>query len=293
MLDAPATVTATLTPGLPVDKLVLGKPAGEVAALLPRVFNLCRAAQGAAAALALGQEMPSEDRRGEILRDHLMKLCISFPGHLDLAPLPLPEGWQIGGAALVRALTGHEHIANASGFERLLSDTPVGAVLRAIEARFAPNEAATDVLDAPSDTALFAPIPLPLENSVAGRQAEHPAMRAIETTYGRGPFWRASARLFDLIDAAHDRLPRPRLAAPGRAVVMAARGTYAVAADLDGMDNIATFQRITPTDHLMAPGGIMQQTFTRLAPKNHSAAKLILDILDPCSPVELKEASHA
>lgn len=293
MLDAPTTLTATRTPGLPVDKLVLGKPAGEVAALLPRVFNLCRAAQGAAAALALGQEMPDEDTRGEILRDHLMKLCITLPKHLDRAPLPLPEGWQAGGAGLVSALIGADSIESAADFERVLSDTPVGAVLGRIEARFAPNEAATDVLDPANDNALFAPIPLALENSVAGRQAGHPAMRAIETAYGRGPFWRAAARLFDLIDAANGHLPAPRLAAPGRAVVMAARGSYAVAADLDGMENIATFQRITPTDHLMATGGIMEQTLSRLAPKNHSAAALILDILDPCSPVDLKEESHA
>ncbi len=58
-------VTAGLTvkhqpvaaPPLPIARLVASKPVEEVAALLPRVYNLCPAAQGCAARLALGLEL--------------------------------------------------------------------------------------------------------------------------------------------------------------------------------------------------------------------------------------------
>lgn len=293
MPDRGAHITATLAPRVPVNRLILGKPAPEVAVLLPRVFNLCRAAQSMAATLALGLPAAPQTIKTEIIRDHLMKLCIAWPRLVGADRVPLPQGWQSGDMTAVLALTGPYDVNQISGFEALLEAAPIGRTLAGIRDRFAPFEAAVEMLPMPNDASLFAARPAALENSVAARHAAHPVMVHIEDMFGRGPFWRASARLFDLMGAAEGRLPAPRLAAPGRAAVPAARGTYGVAADVDGFGNVATIQRITPTDHLMAPGGIMDQSLMRLGAENHGAAPLLLDILDPCSPVEIKEVVHA
>ena len=63
--------TLTAAAPLPVEALVLGRPVAEAAELLPRLFNLCRMAQGLAAKLALG--LPAtEDPGTEIIRDHVL-----------------------------------------------------------------------------------------------------------------------------------------------------------------------------------------------------------------------------
>ncbi|MBT25313.1 MAG: hydrogenase expression/formation protein HupK, partial [Rhodobacteraceae bacterium] len=59
MLDRPDHTRLIARPAkvLPVAQLVRGKRIEEVADLLPRLFNLCRAAQRAAVRAALGLEV--------------------------------------------------------------------------------------------------------------------------------------------------------------------------------------------------------------------------------------------
>ena len=81
-------------PDLPVASLLIGKPVEEAAQLLPRLFNLCSGAQGMALRLALGLPAPdAATLRREILRDHLLKLCVVWPGLLGLPTTPLPPDW--------------------------------------------------------------------------------------------------------------------------------------------------------------------------------------------------------
>ena len=96
-------------PPLPVAQLILGKPVEEAAALLPRLFNLCREAQGTAARAAFG--LPpnpdwAEALRREIIREHVVKLCLKWPGLLSMPSLALPRDWQSGGPDLRAALFG-------------------------------------------------------------------------------------------------------------------------------------------------------------------------------------------
>ncbi|MFN3294922.1 MAG: phosphotransferase, partial [Gemmobacter sp.] len=71
---------------------MIGRPVAEVAETLPRLFNLCRVAQAAAARLALGMTDDS-DPRAEVIRDHLAQVYVTRRRALGLAPRrPDPAG---------------------------------------------------------------------------------------------------------------------------------------------------------------------------------------------------------
>ncbi len=280
-------------PALPVAALLAGRPAAEAAALLPRLFGLCRAAQETAARLAFGLDLPPDlaaAGRREILRDHLLKLLLVWPDRFGLPIATLPADWTDGGPALRRAVFGPALAPPPTGAGLatfLTSGLGVAPVLAAIAGRFAPGDAAAEL---PLVTPKSATRPGAVDNSVAARQAGHPAMRWIEAGQGRGPLWRAVARLYDIADALAGRLPPP-VTSPGRALVASARGLYFVAAELrDG--RIAGLIRVTPTDHLLAPGGVLDRSLASLPATAQALAPLLLDILDPCSPVTL-EPQHA
>lgn len=300
MLDQPIThcsgLRAQRAASLPVAELIVGKSVDEAAALLPRLFNLCRSAQDAAARLAFGLPLDTdqvEQVRLEILREHLIVVCIKLPAHFDRGSVPLPEGWKVGTGAARRAVFGPsgELPANMAGFVEFMdSKQGIAEIFGGIRDGFAPGEACSERL--PSVCVANALSAVALENSVAGRQASHPVMRAIEHTFGRGPFWRAVARVYDAQDCMNGHLPDLLSPQPGVAIVPAARGTYAVSAQVeDGI--VKAFRRITPTDHLLAGGGVLDQTLARLPSKKFGMSALLLDILDPCTPVHLEGADHA
>ena len=129
---------------------------------------------------------------------------------------------------------------------------------------------------------------LAIENSVAGRHADHPLMTHLEATRGRGPLWRVVARVLDLVRPLPDAIS-PR---PGLAIVPASRGSYAISAvSQDG--RVTRFSRWTPTDHLWAPDGIWDRTLAAVPPGRDGDADVISAILDPCVPLTLKEPAHA
>jgi hypothetical protein len=294
MLDRPRpALTARAAPQASVGALLVGQTAEAAAALLPGLFNLCRAAQVIAGRRALGLAVPpgaQDALAAEIRRDHLLKLFISWPGQLGLPALPLPAGWMEGGAALRTAVFGPAAAPPRNGADLqdfLASGHGAAPVLAAIGRAFAPGEAAADGLRAPTAATAFARAAC--ENSVAARHARHPALRHIAARHGRGPLWRAAARFYDIAATLDGTLPAPLTPRPGRALVAAARGLYAVEARVaDG--RVTAFARITPTDHLLAPGGILDRALATLPP---ARAALLLDILDPCAPVTLTGAPDA
>lgn len=271
---------------LPVAAMMLGKSPEEVALLLPRLFNLCGAAQAQAARLALGLPVEGIAARREILRDHLAKLCLIWPKLLGLPPQPLPEAWAEGGAGLQDWLWGGAQPDDLEGF--LASGRGVAPLLAAVEAAFAPGEAVADLPPLTVPMSLIAQ-----ENSPAGRVADHPLMRQAEARHGRGPLWRALGRALDLhrlcAVPSRDRTP-----APGLAVVEAARGAYALSAEAEG-NRVTRLARVTPTDHLLAPGGALALSLASLPAAKAGLAALVIDILDPCVAVSLllTEAAHA
>ena len=263
-------------PMLPVEAMLLGKPMAEAAEMLPRLFNLCRVAQGMAALLSLG--LPAAgDLRAEVIRDHLMKLCLLLPRALGAAPLPLPAD-----PACLPGSRGLPADGNPAGW-----DSPLAPLATRIAAAFAPGEACSDALPPP-------PRPLAegaFENSAAGRQAGHPALKAIEAAHGRGPLWRFFGLVADLDAALQGRLPAPTVA-NGIACVPAARGAYGLRiAQAGGI--VTGLHRRTPTDHLLAPGGALIGALAALPLAKRALAPLVVALHDPCIPVTIDEVQHA
>lgn len=260
---------------LPVAALMQGRPVDEALALLPRLFSLCAAAQGLAFHMALGRPAPegaSAAMQAETRRDHLLKLCVIWPRLLGLPPHPIPR-------APIEALGGsipQDWAAwRASGLG-------VAPVLAAIEARFAPGQATARLPLVTPETAMQTG---PQENSVAARHANHPALQSVAARFGHSPLWHAMGRVIDLAIG-----PPPAQSLPdGTALVPAARGLFALNAR-QANGRITAFTRRTPTDHLCAPGGALQQALHDLPP---SDAPLVVEILSPCLPVEFPKVQHA
>lgn len=271
--DGPVLVTGAR---LPVEALVLGKPLAEVALLLPRLFNLCRDAQGRAARLALGLPDAGPDPAEEILRDHLLKLCITLPRAFGQAALPIP--------ADARHLLGDglpDRLETLTGWQ-----SPVAGLARHIAGAFPPGAAVTGVLPPPPALAEGA-----YENSAAGRQSHHPLQVEVEARFGRGPLWRYLGLVADLRAALTGQLPAPSCTG-GVAVVAAARGSYALRIAQSG-GIVTGIARRTPTDHLLAPGGALLQSLASLPPALRHRAAQVIALHDPCIPVTVHEASHA
>ncbi|SFJ09211.1 hypothetical protein [Celeribacter neptunius] len=271
---------AVIAPDLPIAQLVIGKPVEEVAMLVPRLFNLCRSAQEAAVRLALDLPLAGDVQHAlcaDFARDHLMRLGIIVPRGLGIEPLPVAQG--------AAALLPEVMPASDTEFEEFLSgDDGFAPLFKALDEAFEAGEAIAD-LPAPAPGELMSR--RACENSTAGRHLDHPLMQVVEARKGRGPLWRATARMLDLAACLKGEAPAPTRLADGTAMVPASRGSYVVkAAIADGQ--VAEFTRTTPTDHLMAPGGIMEQSLASLPPAKHHLAQVVIDILDPCTVVELR-----
>lgn len=295
-LDTPGRLRARVNTPLPASDLVIGMPIEEAAEVLPRIFNLCGVAQSMAARLAFGLPLAEDAHEGlarDIFKDHILKAAFKWPVHFGERPMVLPEGWQMMPDSLRTVLFGPAEVLpdDLDGFWAMLDRREgLGGILAQVRGAFAPFESATKVLPYATPQTSFSVTVL--ENSLASRQAAHPVLQQIERILGRGPLWRATAIIYDLQSCLDGTLPPPVLIGEGRAAVPASRGLYAVqAATRDGI--VQSFNRITPTDHLLAKGGVMDQSLASLAPRNHALAPLVVDILDPCVPVMLEEVQHA
>ncbi|MEX5726961.1 hypothetical protein Ga0609869_000314 [Rhodovulum iodosum] len=274
---------------LGVEAMVLGRSAEEAAEMLPRLFNLCRAAQETGARMALGlpaRPGVTEALAQEILREHLMRLFVLWPRRLGLAPTRLPDADDLR-AAVFGPAGGLPDPGGLDGW--LASGSGVAPVLNAIARAFAPGEAVADLPAPRPDTLCRA---VAQENSPWSRHRDAALLHSAEQRFGRGPLWRALGRLVDLDACARGTLDCAPRKIDGTCYVHAARGTYTLSARLvEG--RVAAFVRHTPTEHLLAPGGALEQALAGLPPAKAHLAPLLVDILDPCLPVEITEAAHA
>lgn len=269
----------TRQPGPDLAALVIGRPVDEVAALLPRLFNLCRKAQSAAACLALG--LPHDtDTSAEVIRDHLARLFVTLRRAFDLPALrPDPAGLFGPQGRLPGSL--------AELTDWLTTQTPAAELARTVAQSFPKGTALTSILPPPPDGT-----PGPYENSPAGRQAFHPLLQAVQAHQGRSPLWRYLGMLADLKAARNGDLPAPRRLPDGTAVVQAARGAYALRLG-QSAGRVTALDRLTPTDHQLAPGGALTQALSHLPPDRTDLALRLVALHDPCIPVTLSEVCHA
>ncbi|MFV0359473.1 hypothetical protein [Tropicimonas sp.] len=280
-------------PAIPLDRLVAGRSVGDVAELLPRIFNMCRTAQWLAARLALGIAPPAgviDTLCDEIAREHALALAVRIPAAMGLPP----------GRDLRRTMAARHAVllpqgdlpGDADGFRAFLrSRCGIAPLLRRIDRVFGPDTAVCTTLPTSHPGNMFGTGPV--ENSCAVRHASHPAMRLIETTRGRGPLWRIAGRVLDLVAAEERRLPLPCRIAPGYAVVPASRGSYGLRCEVEA-GVVRRIERATPTGHMLAPGGIAEQAMATLPPGKRTLAEVALAILDPGMPVKIApEKQHA
>lgn len=268
-------------PGPDLAAYLRGRPVAEVASLLPRLFNLCRIAQGSAAHLALGLPITGEDPTADVIRDHMARLYVTLRRAFGLAPLVPPPA--------TPALFGPSgqvprDLAGLQGW--LSQDTPLANLGQAVRTAFPAALGVTLVLPDP------APSLGAMENSPAGRQVLHPLMQAVAGSQGRSPLWRFVGVLIDLQAAMARALPAPQLFPDSTACVQAARGAYFLRISQQA-GLVSGLTRITPTDHQLAPEGALELALRQIPAHRPDLAGRLLALFDPCIPVTIPEAHHA
>ncbi|MBO9467334.1 hydrogenase expression/formation protein HupK [Tropicibacter sp. R15_0] len=285
MLCSPAhpSLTIEINPFPPVEKLVIGRSVQEAVELLPRIFNLCRAAQEVAVRLAFGLELAqgwAQALAGDIARDHAMKLAVTLPVRLGKSPMPLPKETKDLSACLFGADGFPE---TPEMFETYLqSGQGIAPVLQEVDQIFATSACCSDL---PMIRTENAETPGAIENTVAARHDAHPVMLHAEKSRGRGPLWRLVAKALDLCSALSQGLPEP-VRSNGAVLVPAARGLYAIRAT-QHQGRVTSFGRVTPTDHILAKAGVLEKSLAALPADKHVLAPLLIEIIDPCIPVTL------
>ncbi len=275
---------------LAVGPFMHGRRPEEAVAVLGQVFNLCRHAQQAAARLVFG--LPAADARplaDEILRDTLFRLFIDMPQRLGLAAQPLPQGWREGSDRTSVAVFGisRDPLESPAAFERwLASGAGLAPLFARLRDRFAPGDGAARPLPLVSGFASG------VENSGAARHADAAVMRHIEDGWGRGPLWRATARLFDFLACRDGTLPEARRLGPGEAEAPTARGSYRLRGTV-AQGLVSSFERRTPTDDICEPGGTLESALAALPWAKRDLAPLIVAGFDPCLPWQVAEMANA
>ena len=178
MLALAPRYRAVLPPPLPLERLVAGRSRAEVAALLPRVFNLCGGAQELAARMAMRLPVPDglvAQAAQQVRRDHLFTLLLRLPPLLGLPTAPLPEPQDVqaalfgpGGLAAAES-DPSGFLAGGAGIAPLLAHLRRAVPQGALCAPRTPYPDAATVLS-----------PQASENSPAGRRHDHVLLQAIE-----------------------------------------------------------------------------------------------------------------
>lgn len=251
-----------------ISRLVTGRPCSEVPDILASILAICTEAHRAASQGAIEQAIgpaPGDDvkrrRAKAVLTERflngLWRLAIDWPRVLDRAEQP----------ALVAAA---KHMLQANGpFQS--AEKGLNEILAATEA----NE---------------------LLHSMV--KAAHLQERERSTALLADRIARASVEprtALAALVAIHKGEPvRPEWCGDG-GTVQTSRGMliHIVAVSVD---RVSDYSIITPTDRIMAPGGVVEQALTGLGgPEIRRRAYSRLAILDPCAAVEISlvENGHA
>ena len=269
-----------------VADILQGRSLHGLNTVLPGLFSDDAVAQTIATKLALGLPLPAGAEtalRQEVVRMHSSRFLDMWSAKLGLELHAAPDD-NTNENDLRDLLFGAEGELPRSPdeFEAFLA-TPcaVARVMRTIDTLFDADVATSDPLPNVSSANAFNL--QALENSTAGRHDLHPVMRHITETRGRGPLWRAAGRALDLIAAFDDRLPKPSAPRKGEALVAGSRGLYAVTAEVTG-GVLNRFARMTPTVHMILPGGSLDSALLNIPPDKAGLASLLVDIFDPGDP---------
>jgi hypothetical protein len=243
-----------------------GRAADEAVRLLPLLYSICGAAQGAAARLALAaargeSRMPEVDAAvvAEAQREHLWRLLLDWPQALGL---PRQEALLVAGR---KCLQDGSLAAWAAAPEMQDHCVRIEAALRPMPQPAADMCAMLPALSAANSRALwprlssdFAAAPV-YQGAPAstGALSRHPQLMSLGPLVGR-----VMARAADLVDAAGLGVASGAAIAPGigRAVVETARGRLLHEIVLDG-DRVADYVIVAPTEWNFHPAGLLKSWF--------------------------------
>ena len=282
-----------------------------MAELLPRLFNLCREAQSTAARAAFGLPLAPNWQvalRQEILRENVVKLCLKWPSLLsDIPAVALPRDWLAGGASVRAAVfgdTGHMP-ATYREFTAFL-ETQAGIAhwsgyWTRLKNCFAPGRG------------------MPVRRSFRSRLPGKMSFTRQKPLKTRSPRVRRSIRSCKHVERKHEgsrvrlwsrdgggftmRLRLPDLgddlqeaaapAAGARYRPGSAEALYGVSVpDVeDGMRH-RIFERITPTDHLLAQWRRTRPVCLRALPRRERRSAWRRLLLDPFSTHAYRSRSH-
>jgi len=272
---------------LAASHLLVGKRCADAIRLMPLIFNLCPAAQGAAAAMAMDLS-PAADTHtaiaSETLREHALVMLRDWPLALqetprtaDLAGLATLSGSRI--RDLEHALFASRAIEVLDNFEswRQTSKSAPAKYL----ARVARWEKSAGRIDAEPDPTFI------------NRVIHHPALHAIVEREGTTLFARMAARLIEaalLIEEIASGRPGARYGRSdqGRGWAEAARGRLLHNVRLrNGL--IEDYRIATPTDSMIGSGAFLQRLLQSAAAgspaERNDRIRIALTCADPCLPV--------
>lgn len=305
----------------------IGRTPEEAAQLLVRLFNLCAAAHGVAAAQALGLDEPLGPEpsdlerahegharalgglslaaaRQERLRDHALAVCLEWPAILG-APADRDTLRRLGTGAEPEvcrtALLGHPAIALAEAsiteLERWLraGASPLSRLLARVRALHpAWGQATLACPDAPDIAqALEAGAPLvSRETTAADAWLTTPLMAALIARDGVSLFVRLLGRVMDVLDIlAPPHAQRADLlprALPSTGLARAARGLLAHRAHIED-GRVTHYRVLAPSAWNLAPGGLLARMLAALPWREETPmlARLAIACVNPCVPVRL------
>lgn len=306
---AAATVASTRPP---VARALCGLPAARVVEVVPRVFSLCRRAQGAAARLCLqaarGERVVAGAELGltvalEAIGEHLYHLLIGWPQVCVAADASIRQQefvtWrhrlQRADDEQGAATLGQDLVAWLPSLSLPVFDEPpiahAVAWLPQLSAAAWAMQGERGVFDEwptfaglPAETGALAAHPADAEvaaHLADGRRLSARLAARLAALRYLGELMAAPARAADLLDAAS---PAP---ACGLARVETARGTLLHRVEVDG-DRVRDYRIVAPTEWNFHPqGSFMCEMVGQLAPTRAAAADMASRLalaLDPCVP---------
>ncbi|MQT15357.1 nickel-dependent hydrogenase large subunit [Segnochrobactrum spirostomi] len=292
-------------------RCVIGRTPEEAERLLPRVFNLCGGAHGAAAAAALGRDAGPDAvaarlavARQERIRDHALAVLHDWPTLFGLEPDRAALGRIGGGAADRRALAQHLAsgdpdlaAASAADLDAWIDEgaSPAARVLARLRQAAEPLIGRAE-LPSPTRTDFAAALhdgapPMPRETTILDGWREAPLVAALLAREGASLVTRFVARLLDLLAGlidAPDPAPVPA-ASPGLGRAWAARGLLAHQARVEN-GVVTAYHVLSPSAWNLAPGGLLTRVLTALpiGPNTPMLARIAIASVNPCVPVRLR-----